>query len=116
AGAADKAERENKAAERIFGLLPDDQQEEMKKLWNEYEFRNTPEAKFAYALDRLMPLLHNYHTQGKSWEEHQIVLQQVLAKNEPMKEGSEALWNYARSVINESVAKGYLPNSRSDET
>ena len=68
----DKHERELLAAERIFGLLPTDQEHELRSLWQEFEDRKTAEAKFARGLDRLMPMLHNYHTQGKSWQEHAI--------------------------------------------
>ena len=72
AGNDTKAEREQEAARRIFGLLPGDQQLEITQLWQEFEARETPEAQFAAALDRLMPLLHNYHTEGRSWREHGI--------------------------------------------
>ena len=78
AGNDDKAEREQVAAHRIFGLLPDDQRDEMHRLWEEFEARETSEARFAAALDRLMPILHNYHTQGRSWQEHGITQAQVL--------------------------------------
>ncbi len=110
-GSVDKAEKESRAAERIFGLLPEDQAEEMKNTWDEYEARETPEAKFAYAMDRFMPILHNYHTQGKSWKEHKIRLDQVLSMNKPISEGSEKLWEYAFALINDAVAKGFLSES-----
>ena len=66
-GALTKADRENRAADRIFNLLPADQAIELRNLWAEFEQRITNEAKFAAALDRLIPLLHNYHTEGRSW-------------------------------------------------
>lgn len=109
AGALDKAERENLAAERIFGLLPQDQCWEMYKLWEEFEQGTSKEAKFVRAVDRLIPLLHNYSTQGKRWKEDRITYQQVLAVNQTIREGSPELWEFALSMIDECVAKGYLP-------
>ena len=103
-----KAEREQAAAHRIFGLLPDDQRDEMHQLWQEFEARLTPEARFAAALDRLMPILHNYHTQGRSWREHGITQAQVLDRNKHTGEGSESLWKYIETVIADAVGKGYL--------
>jgi putative hydrolase of HD superfamily len=108
-GAQDKAEREQEAAQRIFGLLPPDQETEMHALWEEFEARATPEARFAAALDRLMPMLHNAHTQGRSWREHGIVSSQVLDRNSHIAEGSESLWDYARSVVQEAIRQGFLP-------
>jgi putative hydrolase of HD superfamily len=108
AGNDTKAERETEAARRIFGLLPGDQQAEMTDLWQEFEARETPEAKFAAALDRLMPLLHNFHTEGRSWREHGISQEQVLHLNSHIAEGSETLWDYAEALITEATAKGYL--------
>ena len=108
AGNDTKAAREQEAAERIFGLLPPDQQRELTQLWQEFEARETPEAKFAAALDRLMPLLHNYHTAGRSWREHNISKAQVLRLNRHIEGGSETLWEYAEALINDAAAKGYL--------
>ncbi len=103
-----KAEREQAAAQHIFGLLPDDQRGEMHQLWQEFEARETPEARFAVALDRLMPILHNYHTQGRSWQEHGVTRAKVLERNNHVGEGSESLWNYIETVIADAVGKGYL--------
>ena len=104
----DKAEREEQAAQRIFGLLPEDQQAELHQLWTEFEARETPEAKFAAALDRLMPILHNYHTQGRSWLAHGITSAQVAERNHHAAEGSEALWAYVEEIITDAVKHGYL--------
>lgn len=108
AGNASKAAREQEAAQRIFGLLPDDQRDEMHRLWEEFEARETPEARFAAALDRLMPMLHNYHTQGRSWREHGVTSAQVITHNGHMAEGAAGLWEYAEAMIREAVGKGYL--------
>ncbi len=108
-GAADKSAREQAAATRLFGLLPPDQKMQMQSLWEEFEARETPEARFAAALDRLMPMLHNAATQGRSWREHSIVAGQVLQANAHIAEGSETLWDYARTVVEEAVRQGFLP-------
>ncbi|GAJ03685.1 unnamed protein product, partial [marine sediment metagenome] len=68
----DKAERETRAADRLFSLLPNEQAEELRDIWNEFEVGSSPEAKFARALDRLIPLIHNYYTQGRRWKEDGI--------------------------------------------
>lgn len=104
----DKAEREEKAAERIFGLLPEDQSKGFRLLWEEFEARKTPEARFAAALDRLQPLLNNNATKGRMWQEHQVKSRQVFERNRPMEEGSSVLWEYAAKMIREAVEKGWL--------
>jgi putative hydrolase of HD superfamily len=108
AGQALRKEREEKAAERIFGLLPDDQTAELKHLWEDFEAGQTPEAQFAAALDRLHPLLHNYHTQGCAWKKHGVSSKQVLEKNSRIADGAPALWEYAKKLIKDSVQHGYL--------
>jgi len=112
AGNESKAAREQEAAGRIFGLLPDDQRDEMHRLWEEFEARATPEARFAAALDRLMPMLHNYHTQGRSWREHGVTDAQVIAYNGHMAEGASPLWEYAETMIRDAVGKGYLTEAK----
>lgn len=104
----DKAEREQRAADRVFGLLPADQARELRGLWEEFEERSTPNARFAAALDRLMPMLHNYHTHGRSWKEHGIKKSQVRDRNSYIEDGSTALWRVAQELIEEAVEKGYL--------
>lgn len=107
-GFEDKAEREQKAAERIFGILPDDQHLELKKLWNEFEERKTPEARFAAALDRLNPMILNFYSDGKTWKEHSISANQAFNHNKHMAEGSIELWEFAQQLIQSSVENGYL--------
>ncbi len=102
----DKAERETRAADRIFGLLPEDQGRQLRALWEEFEARTTPDARFAAALDRFMPMLHNYHTGGRSWREHGVMSSQVLERNRPIEDGSDELWRYARAMVAEAVASG----------
>ena len=108
AGAMNQSSRENTAAERLFRLLPEDQMIELRELWKEFEARTTPEAKYAATIDRLMPLLHNYHTEGRSWREHGIKKDQVSARNEGMKDGSLALWEFAMSLINDAVDMKFI--------
>jgi putative hydrolase of HD superfamily len=108
AGHRDKEERERRAAERLFGLLPEDQGADLRRLWDEFEARETPEAHFANALDRLQPLLHNVHTEGASWRAHGVRSHQVLERNSPIGEGAPELWEHARRLIEEAVGRGWL--------
>lgn len=104
----DKAEREQAAAKRIFALLPADQAAEMHALWEEFEAKKTPEARFATAMDRLQPLIHNYRTDGATWQEHDVPEAAVLARNRHMEQGAPALWQFARAMIDDAVARGIL--------
>lgn len=89
-------EREEKAAERIFGLLPDDQKEKLTALWKEFEEGITPEAKFAHTMDNIQPMMLNAKTDGKAWTEHSVVLSSILKRNEHTEEGSKEIWEYAK--------------------
>ena len=110
-GTLDKAEREKEAADRLFGFLPEDQEQWIRDLWLEFEAGSTPEARFANAVDRFMPLLHNYATQGKSWLEHGISSDQVQERMAKVREGSTLLWEYSQKIIESAVEHGYLrPN------
>jgi putative hydrolase of HD superfamily len=112
AGTEARAEREAQAADRLFGLLPEDQRRELRALWEEFEDGRSAEARFAAALDRLMPVLHNVHTAGRSWREHGITADRVIARNSSITRGSEALWEYARGLIEDATARGHLPPPR----
>jgi putative hydrolase of HD superfamily len=103
-GNLEKAAKEKKAADRIFGLLPADQGDEWRALWNEFEQRETAEAKFASALDRLLPVLHNYFTNGRSWKEHRITREQALMKNAVIGEGSETIWDLVETLIRDALS------------
>lgn len=107
----DKEERERAAADRLFGILPADQEQELRALWEEFELRQSPDARFAAALDRMMPLLHSYYTEARSWREHGVTYEQVVWRNSPIQAGSETLWDVAQTIINTAVTKGYLPIS-----
>lgn len=99
---------EQAAAERIFGLLPADQAQEYIGLWEEFEARKTPEAKFAAAIDRLDPLLHNCYTEGKSWREHGVTADRVLEINSRIGLAAPELWERVRALVLDCVEKGYL--------
>ncbi len=101
--------REENGAKRIFGLLPDDQADKMKKLWEEFERADTPEAKFARTMDNVQPIMLNAATDGKAWEEHGVHLEQVLGRNKITPEGSKKLWEYIyENFIQPNVEKGKL--------
>lgn len=107
-GNADKAQREQQAADRLFGLLPADQASAYRALWDEFEQRQSAEARYAAALDRLQPLLLNLHTDGAAWQRHGVKKAQVIAHNAHIREGAPALWEYARKLIDLAVARGIL--------
>jgi putative hydrolases of HD superfamily len=105
---ADQHERESRAADRVFGLLPADQTAEFRALWDEFEAQATPEARFAAACDRFHPMLLNCRTEGHAWRKHGITQDRVLARNAHVAKGSQAIWEYAVKMIDEAVAKGHL--------
>lgn len=114
AGMATQKEREIRAAERIFGLLPDDNRQEFRGLWEEFEIRETPEAKFASALDRLGGLMPNYHNKGGAWREMGVSVDRIKTRNRPIGEGAPSLWEYAESLIDEAERQGWITRERRD--
>jgi putative hydrolase of HD superfamily len=108
AAQARQEEAERAAAERIFAILPEPQGGELRSLWEEFEERRTPEARFARALDRLQPMLLNLQAGGGTWREHGITLDQVLPKVDLIEDGSPALGAYARTMIATAVERGIL--------
>ena len=107
-GNQNKAERETQAAERIFGLLPGEQAQELRLLWHEFEAQETPTAQFAAALDRIQPLLHNQQTTGGTWKQHKITRAQVMQRIQPVQLGAPALWPFVVQLIDDAVAVGHL--------
>ena len=99
---------ERKAAERIFGLLPQQQANEFIAIWEEFEAGLTNEAKFAKSMDRLEPLLQNTSNNGGTWREFDVDYSKVYEKKLAIKDGSLTLWNFAEKLLNESVEKGIL--------
>lgn len=103
-----KREREVKAADRIFNILPKEQAAEMMELWEEFETGETKEAKFALTLDKIQPILLNNATGGRAWREHSVFLEQVLKRNEHTKDGSKVLWEYCKNLIEKNVKDGNI--------
>jgi len=104
---------ERAAADRIFALLPPDQAAGLRGLWDEFEERRTPEARFARALDRLQPMLANLQAGGGTWKEHGITADQVLTKVALIEDGSPTLGTYARDMVDRAVRDGLLAPARS---
>ena len=109
-GAKTKADREQRAAERLFGLLPKEQEAEFRGLWEEFEERKTPEARFAAVMDRIQPLLLNLSRDGISWKEHGIHLHQVQGRNKLVAEGSQSLSDYIFALLDDANKRGILPD------
>lgn len=101
-------DEERLAANRIFGMLPTEQAEELIAIWEEFEAGQTNEAKFARSMDRLEPLLQNTSNNGGTWKEFGVNFEKVHQKKSVIKEGSAAIWDFAEQLINESVEKGIL--------
>jgi putative hydrolases of HD superfamily len=112
AGMANQHEREAIAADRIFGLLPGDQAREFRAIWDEFEARDTPEAKFAAAVDRFQPMLLNCRTQGGAWLKHGITHDRVVARNQHIAQGSSELWRYAAAMLESAVEAGHLTRAK----
>lgn len=105
-------EREEKAADRIFGMLPDDQRDRLRGLWEEFEAAQTPEAKFASTMDNIQPAMLNCATDGRAWKEKGVKLSQILERNKITPEGSNALWEYSlNNFIMPNVEKGRIINN-----
>ena len=104
----DKADRERRAAERVFGLLPPEQATELRGLWEEFEAVATPEAQFANALDRLGPFLQNSATEGGTWRIHNVARSQVMQRMEPIRLYLPAIWPRVLAFIDLACAKGWV--------
>lgn len=108
AAMANQHEREAIAAERIFGLLPPDQARDFRALWDEFEEKQTPESKFATAVDRFQPMLLNCRSQGAAWNKHGVTHDRVVARNKHIADGCNELWRYAEKMLHDIVAAGHL--------
>lgn len=103
-----KRAREEECADRVFGLLPEDQKEFIRNLWEEFESGETPEAKFANSLDKIQPVLLNDASNGKSWVEHEVHRPMILKRNEHTAEGSEKMWDYCKQIIDKNIENGKI--------
>lgn len=112
----DQREREEKAADRLFGILPDDQKDKLRALWEEFEAGETPEARFARTLDNIQPTMLNNATNGRRWSERGVKLSQILSRNAITGKGSETLWDYSyNNFIKPSVEHGKIIDDSSEE-
>lgn len=96
---ATQHEREQKAAKRIFGMLPQDQGDELLALWKEFEAGESKEARFARVMDNIQPMMLNDASGAKAWKEHSVRLSQILKRNEQTAKGSQEIWNYAKETF-----------------
>lgn len=107
-GYLDKEDREHKAADRIFALLPEDQAVRLRVLWDEFEEMKTPESRFANALDRLMPMLHNFHNGGGTWLRAGVTLEKILARQSAIAKGSTLLGDYSLDLVEQGRKLGWI--------
>jgi putative hydrolase of HD superfamily len=113
AHAASQAQREEQAADRLFAMLDEPLAGELRATWDEFEARESREARFARALDRAQPMLQNLWTDGASWRLHGITAAQVRAKNGPLvRDGAPALWEHLSQLLDDAVARGVLPEGK----
>jgi 5'-deoxynucleotidase YfbR-like HD superfamily hydrolase len=110
-----KVERELAAAERVFALLPPDQASRLRALWEEFEAQETPEARFANAMDRLQPLLQNACAQGGSWRDHDVERAQVLRRMAPIQSAVPAAWPLVMKIVDDFCASGMLRTTPSGD-
>ena len=116
-GKKTQAERERKAADRIYGMLPEEQGKKLYDLWLEFEAQETPEAKFARTMDNIQPMMLNAATDGKAWVEHGVYLDQILGRNAHTAEGSETLWEYAKeNFIQPHIEAGHIHEGKSEDS
>ena len=107
-GAKTKRAREVAAADRIFGMLPEDQGGYFRELWDEFEAYESDDAKFAHLLDNFQPLLLNHESNGKSWTEHHVKKSQIYKRNEKIKETSPEVWEWMKQIVEEHIALGHV--------
>lgn len=101
-------EKEAEGVKRVLEVLPMEKKDKYLSLWYEFEAGESPESKYAKAIDRIPPLLHNLHGNGHSWNTHNISKEKVFAVNSRIKEGSKSIWQFIEAKLNEAVSKGIL--------
>lgn len=114
AAAATQREREEAAAERLFGLLPEDQGRELRELFEEFEAYETAEARFAHTMDNFQPLMLNDSNGGGDWRARGVRRSQVEKRNEKTGTGSGIIWDYMQKIIEKNVQKGNLLEEKED--
>lgn len=113
-GYQDKEEREQRAADRIFGMLPPEQGRELRALWDEFEEVATAEAQYANALDRLQPLLHNSRTEGGTWRIHNVSREKIFKRMDPIRLYLPQLWPLVQKTIDDACERGWIQTSASE--
>lgn len=108
AGNETKQEREAQAADKLFGMLPEEQGRELRELWDEFDLMLTPDSQYAAALDRLQPFINNYLTEGYTWKLGNVTSDKVYKRMDMVRIGAPGLWDFVVDTINDSIAKGYL--------
>lgn len=107
-GNQDKAAREKAAADRLYALLPADQAAEYRALWEEFDRMDTPDSRFAAALDRIQPIINNYLTEGHTWKLGHVTSTQVYERMAPVKNGLPEAWKMVEWILHDSIEKGFL--------
>ncbi len=102
------AEKEKDAANKVFSMLSDSMNEEFQNLWNEFNARETPEAKFGACIDRIMGFVQNLYTSGGTWTEFNVNRQMIIEKSGHAKEGSEEIWEFLLGLVDEGLERGFL--------
>lgn len=105
---SEQGEKEQQAADRLFGLLPPVQAESLKALWQEFEQAQTADARFAKAMDCMLPVLQNMNSEGGSWAKYQVTCSQVLRRNRHLENLAPKLWDYVLGQLDEAIANGWL--------
>ena len=107
-GNEDKETREKEAADKLYAMLPEDQAAEYRALWEEFDRMDTPDSRYAAALDRIQPMLNNYLTNGHTWKLGNVTSEQVYKRMEPIRNGLPKAWPIVEWIINTSIEKGFL--------
>lgn len=107
-GNEDKEDRELAAADKIYGMLDEDKGKELRALWDEFEERKTPEALFAASMDRLQPILSNYHNNGGTWKKYDVSQSQIYERVAPIKESSNDLWQFVDNLLQDAYSRGLI--------
>jgi putative hydrolase of HD superfamily len=107
-GYQSKAEREKQSADKLFALLPEDQAALFRKLWEEFDAMETPDARYAAAIDRLQPFISNANTKGYTWVNHNVNAEQIYTRMRPVETALPDVWEYVEEVIKEAREKGYV--------
>lgn len=107
-GNEDKLERETKAAQKLFEILEPEQGGEIRDLWNEFEEKKTPEARYANAIDRVQPLINNYMTDGYTWKDGDVHAPQIYKRNEIVRTAAPELWELVEGIVDDSIESGIL--------